>query len=47
MMVPAGGIGISKLIENKQLIDFSRRTKRSRIKKRAQLERIWNTVFRL
>jgi hypothetical protein len=45
-MVEAGGVGTFKLIENTQVIDFSRRTKRCRIRNCAQLERIWNTDSR-
>jgi len=31
--------------ENAQLIDFSRCTKRQKLEKRGQLERIWNTAY--
>jgi hypothetical protein len=43
-MVEAGGVGIFMGVENTQLIDFSRRTKRQKLEKRGQLERIWNTA---
>jgi hypothetical protein len=42
-MVVAGG-GIFMGVENTQLIDFPRRTKRQKLEKRGQLERIWNTA---
>jgi hypothetical protein len=45
--VEAGGVGIIKRNENAQLIEKLRRSKHSRIRKRAQLERHWNTVFPL
>jgi hypothetical protein len=41
-VVPAGGIGIPKLIENTYVIEFSTRSKRSYIRNCARLERIWN-----
>ena len=44
-MVEAGGVGIFQGIENTEVIEKSRRTKRSRIRKRAKLERIWNAGF--
>jgi len=37
--------GIFTVVENRQLIDFSRRTKRSKIRNCVELERIWNTAF--
>ena len=40
----AAGVGILRGIENRQVTDFSRRTKRQKLEKRAQLERIWNTA---
>jgi len=43
-MVEAGGVGTNGRTENAQLIDFSRRTKRQKLEKRGQLERIWNTA---
>jgi hypothetical protein len=43
-MVEAGGVGTNRGTENAQLIDFSRRTKRQKLEKRGQLERIWNTA---
>jgi hypothetical protein len=43
-MVEAGGVGINSGTENAELIDFSRRTKRQKLEKRGQLERIWNTA---
>jgi len=43
-MVEAGGVGINSGTENAQPIDFSRRTKRQKLDKRGQLERIWNTA---
>jgi len=45
IMVPAEGIGIFKVIENTQLIDFPRRSKIKNLRNCAQLERIWNTAF--
>jgi hypothetical protein len=44
-MVPAEEIGISRLVENTELIDFSRRTKRPGIRNCGELERIWNVDF--
>ena len=46
-MVPAVGIGIFRVVENTELIDFSRRRKRSGIRNCARLERIWNADSRL
>ena len=43
-MVEAGGVETNSGTENAQLIDFSRRTKRQKLEKRGQLERIWNTA---
>jgi len=40
-----GGVGISRGIENTQLIDFSRRQKRRTRQNCAQPERIWNAAF--
>jgi len=45
-MVEAGGVGTFTLVENTQLIEKSTRSKRSGLRKRAQLERIWNVEFR-
>jgi hypothetical protein len=44
LMVEAGGVETNSGTENAQLIDFSRRTKRQKLEKRGQLERIWNTA---
>jgi hypothetical protein len=41
-LVPAGGIGIFRAIENTQVIDFPTRQKRTIPRNHAQLERIWN-----
>jgi hypothetical protein len=43
-LVGAVGIGLHILVENTQLIDFSTRSKRCRIRERAQLARVWNTT---
>jgi hypothetical protein len=43
-MVEAGGVETNSGTENAQLIDFSRRTKRQKLEKRGQVERIWNTA---
>jgi hypothetical protein len=43
-MVEARAVETSSGTENAQLIDFSRRTKRQKLEKRGQLERIWNTA---
>lgn len=43
-MVEAGRVETNSGTENAQLIDFSRRTKRQKLEKRGQLERIWNTA---
>jgi hypothetical protein len=43
-MVEAGGVETNSGTENAQLIDFSRPTKRQKLEKRGQLERIWNTA---
>jgi len=43
----AGGVGIFRPTENTELIEKSKRTKRSRIGNCAKLERIWNTGFSL
>jgi hypothetical protein len=40
----AGGVETNSGTENTQLVDFSRRTKRQKLEKRGQLERIWNTA---
>jgi hypothetical protein len=40
----AGGVETNSDTENAQLIDFSGRTKRHKLEKRGQLERIWNTA---
>jgi len=40
--VPGGGIGISMRIENRELIENSRRSKRTIRQNRVQLERIWH-----
>ncbi len=42
--VEAGGVETNSRTENAQLIDFSRRTKRQKLEKRGQLERVWNTA---
>jgi hypothetical protein len=44
-MVPAGGIGISRPVENTELIDFPTRQKRMILQNCVQLERIWNATF--
>jgi hypothetical protein len=43
--VEAGGVGIFRGIENTQLIDFSRRQKRSTRQNCGKLDRIWNAGF--
>ncbi len=43
VLVGAVGIGTLARIENTQVIEKSSRSKRTRIEKRAKLERIWNT----
>lgn len=45
-MVEAGGVGIFRVVENTQLIDFSIRSKRLKLRNCAQLKRIWNAGFR-
>ena len=42
----AGGVGIFRAIENRQLTDIARRSKRLNLENCAQLERIWNTASR-
>ncbi len=44
-MVEAGGVGIFAGIDNTQLIQITKRLKRSKPQNRLQLERIWNAGF--
>ena len=44
-MAEAGGVGIFRVVENTNLIDFSRRQKRRTRQYCGQLERIWNAGF--
>jgi hypothetical protein len=44
-MVEAGGVGISVRVENRELLETTKLTKRMNLAKHTQLERIWNIVF--
>jgi hypothetical protein len=43
-VVEAGGVGLFRGIENRQLIENAASAKRTNRQKSGKLERIWNTV---
>jgi hypothetical protein len=44
-LVEAGGVGLIRCIENRQLIENRSITNRTILAKRAELERNWNIAF--